>query len=142
MGYTHYFYHKRAFTDAEWKAICDETHRIVTAATAAGLQLAWANGDGLPEIDGEPLPSDGDVGRIISLNGQAPLDHEPLNLTQKPDPQLREHEPGEGRFAFCKTARKPYDAVVVSILAAIRETAPDAMTIRSDGGDGAITKHF
>ena len=138
MGYTHYFYHKRAFTDAEWKAICAETSRIITAATGAGIKLAWANGDGVPEVGDA---SGGDVGRIV-LNGECPLDHEALYLTQNPDPLLREHEPGEGRFAFCKTALKPYDAVVVSVLAAIAEIAPDAMTIRSDGGAAALVKQF
>ncbi len=142
MGYTHYFYHKRAFTDAEWQALCAETHRILDAAQARGIRLAWASGDGVPEIDGEPLPSDGDVGRIISLNGEGEDSHEPLNINKKPDPGLREIQPGEGKFAFCKTARKPYDAVVVSILAAIKEIAPDAMSISSDGGDEAIRKEF
>ena len=32
-------------------------------------------------------------------------------------------------FAFCKTARKPYDAVVVSILASIKKIAPGALKI-------------
>ncbi len=45
-------------------------------------------------------------------------------------------------FAFCKTARKPYDPVVVSILVAARDIAPDAIRISSDGGDEALVAQF
>ena len=36
-------------------------------------------------------------------------------------------------FAFCKTARKPYDLAVCLSLLRIKEIAPDAIELSSDG---------
>jgi hypothetical protein len=39
----------------------------------------------------------------------------------------------EGGFAFCKTVRKPYDALVVATLALMNHYAPGAWRYKSDG---------
>jgi hypothetical protein len=44
--------------------------------------------------------------------------------------------------AFCKTEYRPYDSVVVSILAVAKKVAPDAILVRSDGGPEAIRYLF
>lgn len=42
-------------------------------------------------------------------------------------------EPGHVGFAFCKTARRPYDAAVVATLIALRESSDGAFRWSSDG---------
>ena len=43
---------------------------------------------------------------------------------------------------YCKTEQRPYDAVVVSILAAIKKIAPKSVNVRSDGGSSAIKRIY
>lgn len=131
MGYTHYWRQSRAFTDAEWAAITAETKRILEAAGKT-IPLRGGMGTGKPAFDAES----------IAFNGAAPRDdHETFLLEKAPEnPEWRKDEPDF--FAFCKTARKPYDPVVVSVLWAVRNIAPDAIKVSSDGGDEAIRLLF
>ena len=61
----------------------------------------------------------------ISFNGVNALAHKdfiiPTELTHIPD------------FSFCKTACKPYDVVVVAVLATIADFAPHSLLVTSDG---------
>jgi hypothetical protein len=108
MGYTQYWtvtepIPASVFTDA--KLLIDEarTRRIVIAG--------W-NGDG------EPTATDSE----IRLNGDRSedLDHETFMLEQTT------------KLNFCKTARKPYDAVVAAILIRLKEALPST-DVLSDG---------
>ena len=46
------------------------------------------------------------------------------------------------RSHFCKTAYKPYDAAVVDLLIEVREVAPDAITLSSDGDPGVFNDDY
>jgi len=135
MGYTHYWYQMRNFTDSEWQKISFMTNKIIEAAKAQGIELA--NGHG--EAGTEPV-IDADK---IQLNGVDDDAHETLYLTKQQgkfvDYTPRDQQIRDGIFNFCKTARKPYDAVVVSILGAARRIAKGALRLSSDG-DGAVFK--
>lgn len=75
----------------------------------------------------------------IALNGIEPNeDYESFVIER--DPSKREGE--STAFSFCKTEYRPYDAVVVSILAAAQIIAPDAIKASSDGGKEAIKLMF
>jgi len=133
MGYTHYWKQKidTPFTDEEWKKIVDATKEILTKAAHAGIVINGGDGTG------EAAISD----NAISLNGCGPDSHETFYLTRVPEqPEWREKE--KETFSFCKTARKPYDRVVVSILAKAKEIAPDKIRISSDGGAEALIYQF
>lgn len=119
MGYTHYWRDQRSFTEAEWKDIVLATNNICDRAKAAKIILC----DGLGRKGTSPIINN----KEISLNGKENLSHETFCLTKN-----------KCDFNFCKTAQKPYDAVVVSILFAVSKIAPDALRISSDGGDQAI----
>lgn len=126
MGYTHYFYQKRAFTDVEWDRICADTKRICEGQS---LDLAVNLHD-----DDENTP-------IILLNGLPGFDCEPLilqKIPKKPRVQTPEEAAAEGVFNFVKTARLPYDEFVVAVLKAARAIAPDALTLQSDGGESVF----
>ena len=122
MGYTHYWRQSRSFTAQEWARITAEANRILSAAANA-VQLCGPMGNGVPEV----------TKGCIALNGDETKgeDHESFVLNREAE-----------EFAFCKTARKPYDPVVVSILCAARDIAPDAIKVSSDGGDEAIQMMF
>jgi hypothetical protein len=91
------------------------------------IRVAGPDGTGTPIIDDEQ----------ISLNGVAPNDYETFLLQRAP-----EIEAGREAFDFAKTEYRPYDAVVVSILAAARTIAPRKIKVSSDGGDAAIKYVF
>lgn len=143
MGYTQYFaYQPQAaqWRDA-WPRICTDAQVIIDHAP---IPLACGLGDGSPIVDG----------RRIWLNGVADDAHEDL-LIHAPSDGVRElgrrrpHSPGNGDYlwAFTKTNRKPYDAVVGAVLIRAARHAPNTFAFASDGdwdeewehgaGDGA-----
>ena len=128
MGYTHYWRTYRDFTEVEWVALQREAERIVQAAQdRLDINLAGPMEEGLPEITED----------AIALNGASDEGYESFVLTRKQrDRRTWETEPARlGLFDFCKTGRRPYDSVVVSILYAANKIAGDAISVSSDGGD-------
>jgi hypothetical protein len=170
MGYTHYWKQSRAFTPTEWAKITAEAKRIVakaqrgmysgpeTADTASsagtdkhGFRTGFAEEGAWRTFPHEEIatPTQGKAiaicgplgtGRpqftsdLIALNGSeaAGEDYESFVLKRAPS---------DG-FAFCKTEYRPYDPVVVSILAAAKLIAPGAIRPSSDGGEEAIRLMF
>lgn len=108
MGYTHYF-EGIGFLDDETLA---EAKLIMTAAANKGIVIRGWDGNDAPFIE------DG----FISLNGDESTDND-----------YESFEIGrDKKWSFCKTARRPYDAVVGAILIAVKQHQPDAK-ITSDG---------
>lgn len=144
MGYTHYFAddpNAESFIEA-WTQMVDDARAIAGHVHEAFcIRLAGGMGEGEPEF----------TERWIYLNGpsRGDLGHETLLLDPQPwrawDEQAalgyrswadheRERLQKQGFVgAFCKTARKPYDIAVTSILLRCRHLAPDAMALSSDG---------
>lgn len=120
-GYTHYWEIKAAPTPAEWTALMAATKKILAAAKRVKIVVRGGLGTGVPEVKADGIWLNGD-----SKTGD---DHETFSL-----------EPVVSKFEFCKTAEKPYDAVVVSILAAAKEILGDKIEVRSDGGPSAIRR--
>jgi|ERR1022692_508799 hypothetical protein len=120
MGYTHYWYQKREFTQEEWTRITTLASLTIANAAKQGIQLENT------QIDGHMVLLDG-PGETFLLERV---------------PRGRVHDPAKGAFAFCKTCGAPYDAVVVTILHHARTIAPDAIRVESDGGNGAIKDMF
>lgn len=105
------------------------------AAPAKGEPIAICGSHG----SGEPTFSD----RMIALNGSEAKgqDYESFILEREPTRGEWEKDAPE-TFACCKTEYRPYDPVVVSILAAAVLIAPDAIRATSDGGPGTIRLMF
>lgn len=107
MGYTHYWTQKRNFTVTEWQDICSDVRAILDyGQNLAGVPLANGMGDGgtSPELSDDS----------IAFNGLGDDSHETFSIGRK----IRRPD-YEGRtkgWDFCKTARKPYDPVVVACL--------------------------
>lgn len=116
-GYTHYWRPpgKPAFSDDQWKKLVAGVKKIVAAARKKGIQIAGPLGTGKVQYKSD----------MIALNGQEPDYGESFVLKR----DLED-------FGFCKTGERPYDDVVVSILALARKLAPELVFLSSDGGDG------
>lgn len=109
MGYTHYWTVTEPFTDEQWDRLCRASNIILAKS---GIPVAFECDDKRkPLVDHE----------LIRFNGVGEDGHETF---------LFSRAPGAG---CCKTARKPYDALVVSILSFAKKIAPDSIRVTSDG---------
>ncbi len=108
MGYTHYWKQAKKATHEEWAAFATAAKAVVKAAREEVELEADIDADG------------------IDVNGVGPESYENMVFG---------HGPKE--FAFCKTAQRPYDVVVVALLALAKRTLP-GFSWSSDGGDEAM----
>ena len=116
MGYTHYWktspeaarqlQDKWPFIIRDAKAYCDEVSQ------RDGIVIQFEDDDDSPAVFSE---SD------IRFNGADPLGHETFILHNSPS-----------KFNFCKTAGKPYDVMVLGVLAIAKHHAP-LLDVSSDG---------
>ena len=111
MGYTHYW-KSAGFNAEQWAELSEGARAIIWAAGSAGIALAneWDGPVNRPLVEGD----------CIRFNGTGKDGHETFYLAVAPV-----------EFGFCKTAFKPYDAVVVAILMLASECGP--LTWTSDG---------
>jgi hypothetical protein len=110
-GYTQYWTWKEKPDDKALKACIQEMRLIISARTNI-----LANPDG--NAGSTAIITETNV----DLNGIGELSHEPFVF------------PGEPGFNFCKTAGKPYDAVVTACLMVARDHFPiKTLEIDSDG---------
>lgn len=116
MGYTHYYRDARPLNDAQWKAFCADCEGLFASA-----KVPLANGDG--KRGTKPVIADD----YVAFNGVGSDSHETAFCSK------------DGRdFDFCKTAEKPYDAVVVEFFKLIRKHA--GASLSSDGGEEIFGK--
>ena len=124
MGYTHYYYQKKSFTPKQWVSLSKDARTIIAACDTLGIALRREFDDPrLPLVDASQ----------IRFNGEREQGHETFFLDKdKPaNSSWRADEPEY--FAFCKTARKPYDLAVCLVLLAAIGRAPKTIRIESDG---------
>lgn len=117
MGYTHYYTKKAESRDdaLRFEMFSIGARRIIEYAVAhEGIEIADGMGDvlGAWEADTE----------VVSFNGYGPDAHETFFFKRT----------GSG-FHFCKTARKPYDAVATACLIHMKDVYGDLIDIGSDG---------
>ena len=121
-GYSNYWQQSEDFTSSEWSKIVRLAKAAIKTAEKHGIIIRDGWGKGKPVVNNKE----------IFINGDAKnnLDHETFYLTKKRDMKKKYSEPGSG---FTKTARKPYDAVVATILVGIKKIASKKFTARADG---------
>ena len=112
MGYTHYWTIKQEITPAQFKEWTEGVKVIVETAIEAGIPLGNGLGFDAPNIDET----------LVALNGVGAGGHETFGIRL-----------GDEGFDFCKTAEKPYDAVVTASLIHAKKIFGDAIEIKSDG---------
>ena len=121
-GYSNYWQQSEDFTSSEWSKIVRLAKAAIKTAEKHGIVIRDGWGKGKPVINNKE----------VYLNGDAEnnLDHETFYLTKKRDMKKKYSEPGSG---FTKTARKPYDAAVATILVGIQKIAPKKFSAKADG---------
>lgn len=133
MGYTHYF---ERDNDEKGSAeifgrLALDAKKIIEEAQAQGIVIRGGDGTG------EPVFTEG----YFSFNGDADNgnDHETFHWSaspEQPDWQadfFAQTDRANIVFDFCKTARKPYDAVVCAVLIRAKVLYGDLLEVRSDG---------
>jgi hypothetical protein len=111
MGYTHYWDKGQGFTQGQWEKLTACTaFLLINSDTPVSFEY---NEDRPVQIDNER----------IRFNGIEEDGHETFILDR------------ENLFAFCKTAMKPYDKLVVAILHLAELIAPGSLNFSSDGDD-------
>jgi hypothetical protein len=109
MGYTHYWTQRRNFSKAEWEVVLEDIGAILTYAQHdGGIPLADCQGDHgtSPEITSEK----------IWFNGLGEDSHEAMCINRTRVRVEEWQRPEQLGWDFCKTARKPYDPVVIACL--------------------------
>jgi hypothetical protein len=117
VGYTHYFSKVNSTTDEalRFEMFARGARTIIEYATKYdNIQIADGMGDSLGayEISDE----------LVKFNGYGADSHETFYWGMD-----------ASGFNFCKTARKPYDAVVTACLIHLKDVFGDAVSIGSDG---------
>jgi hypothetical protein len=132
MGYTHYWYHTKSFTDNEWTHVIQSFIDILTIATQNGIPLSLEEvvlntnkaHSALAEIKQEQKRLHADHSLPIFFNGVDEDGHETFVLSK---------EAPSNQMDFCKTAHKPYDTVVTAFLAFLESQYKDKINVSSDG---------
>jgi hypothetical protein len=121
-GYSNYWQQSEDFTSSEWSKIVRLAKSAIKTAEKHGIVIRDGWGKGKPVVNNKEIFINGDA--------ENDLDHETFYLTKERDMKRKYSEPGSG---FTKTARKPYDAVVATILVGIKKIAPKKFSAKADG---------
>jgi hypothetical protein len=105
MGYTHYWTLENGIEQENWNKFLEGARKVIETAKEAGIAL-----------------EDNSAGAAIYFNGVGEDAHETFSITSE-----------DVGFDFCKTAFKPYDAVVTAILIHAKNVFGDDIKVKSDG---------
>lgn len=125
MGYTHYWYGNGEVDRDSWVKLKEAVIGVLSIAKAEGIVIVGGMGD----AGTQPLVNE----QLVSLNGLP--SHETFYLERCMEVQdyMRHRPPEQQRFAFCKTAYKPYDVVVTAILCLAEHLSGGVYRVSSDG---------
>lgn len=132
MGYTHYWRRPRKNAGSAYMfgQLALDAKKIIEQAERDGIRIRDAYGENEPEFNEARFGINGDAS-AFSDDGRD-LAHESFIWEGIPTIQeWRKDEPNT--FDFCKTAYKPYDAVVTAILIRAKHIYGSCVSISSDG---------
>jgi hypothetical protein len=131
MGYTHYTYRpvKNAGSAYFYGKLALDAKKLCDYANANGIRIRNGLGEGEPEFTEFSFSINGDASHYVEGRDLA---HETFYWAGIPTHP--KHREGESHyFNFCKTAMKPYDAVVTAILIRAKSIYGSCVSISSDG---------
>ena len=128
MGYTHYWYRPEELDGNIFPSFVVDARKLAEE---------WDRSQGNGHLAG-PTGEEGtdpEFSRtIVSFNGLEDDSHESFIIQQIfPKDGYRSTDDAGRLFDFCKTARKPYDALVCAVLIAFKHHFGDAVVVSSDG---------
>lgn len=125
MGYTHYHIRDKRNKGSAYMfgKLALDAKAIIAEAQKQGIVVRGYLGTGEPEF----------TEAFFRFNGDASegLDYE--TFAWEAIPEQQSWEEGNEIFDFCKTARRPYDAVVTAVLIRAKAIYGNCVAIRSDG---------
>ena len=131
MGYTHYTYRpvKNAGSAYFYGKLALDAKKLCDYANANGIRIRNGEGLGEPEFTEFSFSINGDAEAFVDGRDLA---HETFYWAGIPtQSEWRKDDPDF--FEFCKTAYKPYDAVVTAILIRAKVIYGSCVRISSDG---------
>ena len=131
MGYTHYWRRPRKNAGSAYMfgQLALDAKKIITQAEQEGIRIRNGQGEGEPEFNEAYFSINGDASHYVEGRDLA---HETFHW--EGIPSISEHRKDESEtFDFCKTAYKPYDAVVTAILIRAKFIYGSCVEISSDG---------
>jgi len=106
-----------------------DTKKIIAQAEQDGIRIRNGHGEGEPEFNEAYFSINGDASHYVEGRDLA---HE--TFCWEGIPSISEHRKDEPKtFDFCKTAYKPYDAVITAILIRAKTIYGSCVEISSDG---------
>jgi hypothetical protein len=125
MGYTHYWDRRNVeISDTLWEAFAEDCRKIFEKHDGI-ICYECDTPDKKPAINSDH----------IRFNGKGSAGCETFLFERAPIPKRRGSAIPDLIFAFCKTALRPYDEVVVDVLSCARHRFGNVAYISSDGGD-------
>ena len=129
MGVTHYFERPAELPRRTFSAAAEDCRTVLAALAATGVCVQREFDDPAP-----PALS----GDVVRFNGAGEDGHETFYLPRVFDEPFPGQVPTDGRwFAFCKTARKPYDVAVCSRLVVFAHHFGNSFRVASDADEEA-----
>lgn len=131
MGYTHYHIRDNRNKGSAYMfgKLALDAKAIIAEAQKRGLVIRGYDGEGEPEFTEGYLRFNG--------NAEKGEDYETFAWEALPTQPEWQAKSGHGQphdiFDFCKTAHKPYDAVVTAVLIRAKVIYGDLVKVRSDG---------
>ena len=124
MGYTHYWSHDDDLDPSALIRALNDCREVAEAVLKRGIVLRGPDGTGEPEIS--------ELG--IDLNGDGEESHETFSFPVQGETAERAKRLYGYLWAFCKTARKPYDLAVCAMLLVFKHHLGKQLRLDSDGG--------
>jgi hypothetical protein len=133
MGYTHYWTFK-PIPKGKAKQVEAKYQRAIKECSTVVRSYSKANG-GLSGFTAHCKPG---LYGGLQVNGSKDEGHEEFSLREHYNQNFEKCNPrmlecSENSFHFCKTARKPYDKVVVACLLILKRHLGDLIEVSSDG---------
>jgi hypothetical protein len=128
MGYTHYVNRpvKNAGSAYMFGKLALDAKKICDWANENGIRVRNYAGEGEPEFNESYFAFNGDG------HGENDYSHETFHWDGIPT-QVEWRKEEKDYFDFCKTARKPYDAVVTAVLIRAKHIYGSCVSVSSDG---------
>ncbi|MDP2953380.1 MAG: hypothetical protein Q8O76_08715 [Chloroflexota bacterium] len=126
MGYTHYWSHDEELDHVALAHALVDVGKLVRVVQDRGVTLRGPGGTGEPALT--------EFG--VAFNGDAKQgeDYESFSFPIQGEEAQRARPLHGGLWAFCKTARRPYDLAVCAVLLVFKHHLGAEMRISSDGG--------
>ena len=126
MGYTHYWRRPRKNSGSAYMygMLALDAKKIIEEAQGQGIRIRNGHGEGEPEFSEISF----------SINGDASNGEDYETFCWEGIPTISEWRIDEDEtFDFCKTAYRPYDAVITAILIRAKHVYGPCVQVSSDG---------